>query len=236
MTEPHPALPPDPIERPISTQRWEKVSFIHWAYPARSVQRLIPAGLEVETFAGSAWVGMVPFVMKRVTLGACPAVPWLTTFPETNLRTYVRGPDGGVGVWFFSLDVSRLAAVVTARTWFRVPYMLAAMRVYEDRGSVHYACRRHLSPAFHRVTTTIGPPIAGDSLSSFLLNRWRAYTMSRQGIGVVQVAHESWPVRGAEVVDLDQSLTNAAGLPTPTDPPIAHYSPGVHARVGRPST
>jgi uncharacterized protein YqjF (DUF2071 family) len=232
ITDPYPTMPPDPVKKVISTQGWETLTFFHWRYPAEAVQRLLPAGLEVEQFDGSAWVGMVPFIMRRVTLGPISALPWLTTFPETNFRTYVRGTDGGAGVWFFSLDITRLAGVVVARSLFHVPYMWSDMKVAREDCRVRYSCRRRLSPVFHEAVVKVGEPMAADPLLAFLTNRWRGYTVTRRGVQVVPVAHEPWPLHEAEAVDVRQNLATAAGLPMPIDPPIAHFSPGVHARVG----
>jgi uncharacterized protein len=93
----YPDLPPDPVARPWVVQRWEHLAFLHWPYPADRLQALLPFGLEVDTFDGMAWVALVPFRMVGVRPPFLPAPPWLTTFPETNVRTYVRGPMGAPG-------------------------------------------------------------------------------------------------------------------------------------------
>lgn len=97
---------------------------------------MVPPPLEVETCEGAAWVGLVPLVTE-VRLGA-PR----TRFPETNVRTYVRGPDGRPGVWFFSLDAARSLAVAGARLAYRLPYMWSRMRVQRDGARVRYESRR----------------------------------------------------------------------------------------------
>jgi uncharacterized protein len=93
---------------------WSTVTFLHWPYGPPVLQRLLPRGLEVESVDGQAWVGLVPFRMRAVRIPGVPAVPWLSQFPETNVRTYVRGPDGQSAIWFFSLDAARLPAVLAA--------------------------------------------------------------------------------------------------------------------------
>jgi hypothetical protein len=97
---------PDPIKRTVLFNEWRRLVFLHWRYDPAEVQALLPDGLTVDTFDGSAWVALVPFEM-RVGLFGVPALPYLTVFPETNVRTYVIGPDGRTGVYFFSLDVNR---------------------------------------------------------------------------------------------------------------------------------
>ena len=120
--------PSQSIGRAVMLQTWETLAFLHWDYDPGDVQRLLPAGLDVDTADGRAWVGLIPF---RLTIRApgLPPVPWVSRFSEINVRTYVRGPDGRAGIFFFSLEASRLGAVVAARWWYQLPYMWAAMRI-----------------------------------------------------------------------------------------------------------
>src|SRR5688572_30752933 len=94
---------------PVMHQRWNHITFFHWSCNPSSIQTRLPAGLDVDTFDGQAWVGLTPFYLSHLRLPLLPPMPWLSQFPETNVRTYVRGP-AGPGVWFFSLDASRFAA------------------------------------------------------------------------------------------------------------------------------
>ncbi len=91
-----------PVGHAAMVQWWEEVTFLHWPFEPGAVQRLLPPQLAVETFDDMAWVGLVPFYLK-VGLPGLPSVPWLSRFPETNVRTYVRSADGASGLWFFSL-------------------------------------------------------------------------------------------------------------------------------------
>jgi uncharacterized protein len=234
----YPDLPPDPVARPWVVQRWEHLAFLHWPYPAGRVQALLPFGLEVDTFDGMAWVALVPFRMVGVRPPFLPAPPWLTTFPETNVRTYVRGPDGGTGVWFASLEITRLLGVAVARTVFRVPYTWARMDLGLRDGTVTYWSRRRWpepAGAASRVTVAIGERVRPDPLLRFLTNRWRAYTTTRSGRpAFAPVAHEPWTLHRAEIVELADDLVVAAGLPAPEGLPLVHTAPGVTARVGGP--
>ena len=56
--------------------------------------------------------------MSHVAPRGTPALPWLSAFPELNVRTYVSPRDGKRGVFFFSLDAARLPAVLAARAMF----------------------------------------------------------------------------------------------------------------------
>jgi uncharacterized protein YqjF (DUF2071 family) len=119
---------PFTVGKPVMRQRWERLTFLHWAYDPDAVQRLLPAGLTVDTFDGVAWVGLVPFFMRVHTPGD-RGVPWVSNFCETNVRTYARDRAGRAGIWFLSLDAARLGAVATARASYRLPYFWSSMRL-----------------------------------------------------------------------------------------------------------
>ncbi len=130
-----------PVTRPVMLNRWESLTFLHWRYQPEVVQRLLPPGLTVDTFDGSAWVALVPFVL-RWKLPGVPELPWVGQFAETNVRTYVRSADGSVGTYFFSLDTSRLAALIVARSIYRLPYFWARMNVDRVGSTISYDSRR----------------------------------------------------------------------------------------------
>ncbi len=123
-------------------QTWSWLGFLHWSYPRQVVQRLLPEGLRPHTFDGRAWVGLTPFLLQDLRTPVAPALPWFTSFPETNLRTYVVGPDGREGLWFLSLDAGRLEPVLFARSTYRLPYMWSEMEVERDGSTVRYRSRR----------------------------------------------------------------------------------------------
>jgi uncharacterized protein len=232
-------IPEERVSRPAACQRWQSLTFLHWRYPPEDVQRLLPRGLAVDTFDGAAWIGLTPFLLVNMRALCLPPVPWLSTFPETNLRTYVRDETGTDGLWFFSLDVSRLATVLGARSVFWVPYHWAAMSV-EEGGTVRYRSQRRgpsrPSPG-HRITvrpTTPLPPESRPPLIDFLTGRWRSFTRIAGRLAVVPVEHPPWPLYDADVSELDQDLVSAAGLPPAEGAPLAHFSPGVDVRLGYP--
>ena len=218
------------------SQRWESLTFIHWRYPTDLVQRLIPAGLVVEEHDASAWVGLVPFRM-RVSLPKAPAPPWIGRFAETNVRTYVRDERGRSGVWFLSLDAARLAAVVTARGVYGLPYFWSAMHVTGGDDVVDYDERRRWPgpAASSHVRVRLGPPLTPETVTArehFLTARWRVFSCSARGLRYVEAEHAPWPLRQAELVHLDDALMTAAGLPAPSGDPLVHFSDGVDVRLG----
>ena len=229
---------PVPVASPVMLQRWDSLSYVHWRYAPEEVQRLLPPGLEVDIIDGAAWVGLVPFHMQDIRPPRAPkGIPWVGTFPETNIRTYVIGPDGRRGVYFHSLDITRLAAVGVARIWYRLPYNWAKMSIEQDGDSVVYRSRRRWprDGAGSHVAITIGPPIDEPSdLEHFLTARWGLWTLIRGRLTYAAVAHPPWPLYRAQLTELSENLTTAAGLPAPRGEPLVHYSPGVDVRIGRP--
>ncbi len=237
----YPAVCPHTIKRPPMTMTWEQLSFLHWRYPASAVQRLLPKGLTVETFDGSAWVGLVPFRMDIALAGVPFGKRWLN-FPETNVRTYVRGKSGKPGVWFFSLEASSLPAVVTARTTYQVPYFWSDMTIETDTSvnSIKYVSARRWPgpvPATSTVELSVGasfePDEVGD-LENFLTSRWALYGAVSSLISYATMHHEPWPLYHATVLQCDDHLVAACGLPAPEGAPVVHYSPKVQVRCGWP--
>jgi uncharacterized protein YqjF (DUF2071 family) len=156
------------------------------------------------------------------------------------VRTYVIGPDGGRGVWFFSLDAARLAAVVGARVGYRLPYYWATMRVIAEDGTIRYRSRRKWPQATNAITDLVVQPgkiFDAQELSArdhFLTARFRLYTMLRKGLGYAQIEHEPWPLAHGTVLELNQTLIQASGLGPPKGPRLVHYSAELKVKIGYP--
>jgi len=233
-----PELTREPVKRPVMTQVWTDVLFLHWRYDPAVVQLLLPSGVAIDTFDGSAWVGLVPFQMERITFGPLPPVPRLGTFPEVNVRTYVRAGSRR-GVWFFSLDIDRLLPAVAARAGYRLPYCKGEV-IHERSGDqistrVQRRWPQPASPAATSICATIGAPVADDPLTDFLTSRWGLVASGRgDRLRYAPVGHPNWPLRLASVDHMSDQLIVAAGLPEQVGEPFGLYSPGVPVRVGLP--
>jgi uncharacterized protein len=212
-------------------QIWRRLTFLHWSYDPNLIRSVIPAELELDTFDGAAWVGLVPFEIYGT-----PGIPY---FPETNLRTYVVGPDGSHAVWFFSLEAARVAAVLGARIGYHLPYFWARMRVTGEDGMVHYRSHRHWphdSGAMTDLVIQPGLPYKADELTDrdhFLTARYRLYAKSRRGLRYAQIEHPPWPLARANVTKLRQTVFEKAGLPSPVGAPLVHYAAEVAVNIGR---
>jgi uncharacterized protein len=231
---------PRPVRWPVMYQTWSWLAFLHWSYPPEVVRRLLPGRLRPHTFDGRAWVGLTPFLMEDVRTPVAPAPPWCASFPETNVRTYVVGPDGREGLWFLSLDAARLEPVLVARSTYALPYKWSAMTVERDGATIRYRSRRRWpgpTPATSAVTLEVGARLAPAELGGLdhhLTARWQLYTTFGGLLARAGVDHEPWPLHRAVVRELRGDLVAAAGLPDPEGEPVVHWSPGVRTRISGP--
>lgn len=224
------------VARPVMYHHWNKITFLHWRYAPDVVQAFLPAGLTADTWDGSAWIGLTPFLMEGVRAPGLPALPWLSRFGEVNVRTYVRDPRGWRGIWFFSLDAALLPAVLAARAGYRLPYFWSDVGVVDGGDRIGYRCRRR-QPGSGRCDAEVelGPPLAHterDGLAEFLTGRYRLFTVIAGRLAAAEAEHRPWPLSHARVLRLEQNLLARAGLPAPASDPLAHASPGVAVRVG----
>ncbi len=240
--------PPDDGAARLLRMRWETLTYLHWDVAPEMVQALLPDGLRPDVIDGRAWVGLIPFRMAGIRLGADDRsipLPW-STFPETNVRTYVIGPDGGRGVYFHSLDIPLLAPTIVARLGFRLPYCDAAMHLSERGDRVGYLARRRwpatrsgVTGASSRVIVRIGGRVAPEELTALdvlLSAQWALYTEGPAGsILKVDVRHEPWRLRMASVEVLTDELVAAAGYDLGGRPPVhVRHADPVEVRTGAP--
>jgi uncharacterized protein YqjF (DUF2071 family) len=232
----------------MMTQRWCDVAFLHWAVAPDLVAPLLPPGVHPDVRDGVTWVGLVPFRMVGAGVLRGPSIPWLGTFPETNVRLYTVDDRGVRGIVFRSLDATRLAVVAGARAAFGLPYRWASMTITDSGADRTYATwRPHpgwvrvrvgepmASGADHRADHGAGTAGSG-SLAEFLTARWGLHERHLGIDWYVPNVHEPWPLHHAELLELDDTLLAAAGFPDLAARPPDHVaaSPGVSVRFGFP--
>ena len=209
---------------------WHDLLFMHWPVSAEELRPLIPSALNLDTFDGDAWLGVVPFRMSGVRPRLLPAVPGLSGFPELNLRTYVsagRRP----GIWFFSLDAHNPVAVRLARATFHLPYFDARMSSRKEGDGISYrSIRTHRGapPAeFAGSYRPAGEPFESrpGSLENFLTERYCLYAADGKGrVRRGEIHHQLWPLRPAEVEVETLRMTEQIGVALPDTPPLLHFS------------
>lgn len=214
----------------IMTQTWHDLLFAHWPIDTDMLRPLVPAGFEIDLYEGQAWVGVIPFHMTNVAPRGVPALPWLSAFPEMNVRTYVR-VGGHAGVYFFSLDAGNPLAVGAARTLAHLPYFTAEMQVQDTDGWIHYDSRRKRGDAAaaefvarYRPLGSPAPPIAG-TLDHFLTERYCLFTVDSSFHAYrLDIHHPPWPLQRAEAEIDVNTIAEAAGIRLPAMAPLLHFS------------
>jgi uncharacterized protein YqjF (DUF2071 family) len=237
-------FPERPTRLPLLHQRWSELLFAHWPTAPEVLRPYLPPRLELDLFAGQAWLGVVPFSMSRVRPPGLPAVPGLQALHELNVRTYAR-LDGVPGVWFLSLDANSPVAVELARALFHLPYLHARMAFEKGADDLHFrATRTHrrMPPATFEARWTPGaalPRARPGSLEYFLTERYHLYTAGPNLLRDIQgpnlwrgtLWHEPWQLRQATLHHWDSTLVESHGLPTPSGAPHLLAADAVDVRV-----
>jgi uncharacterized protein YqjF (DUF2071 family) len=240
VTEPVTRTTPRALRRTILTQQWRELTFLHWPVDPAEVAPLLPPGTTPDIHDGSTWVGLVAFRMWRIGLGRTPGLPYFGTFPETNVRLYSVDEQGRRGVVFRSLEATRLVPTLVARSIFSLPYMWAKMQLEHDGDLLTYASRRRWPRDAGRPTSQlkvrVGEAVAEPSpLEDFLTARWGLHVDWHGRTLYLPNAHPAWPLFRADVLDLQDDIVAAAGLPSVSGPPASVlYSPGVPVRFAPP--
>jgi uncharacterized protein YqjF (DUF2071 family) len=230
-----------PGGQPVMRQIWRHLGFLHWSLAPEEIARSLPPGLEVDTFDGAAWVGIVPFTIPLTRTGRW-GLPMARPFHEINLRTYVHRRGRDPGVWFFSLDATSRLAVAGARLWYGLPYFAAEITLEEAGGWVDYrSVRRDVTTAaFQARYQPTGPTTqaAPGSLEFFLAERYLLYARSSRGLRTARVHHAPYPLQPASAGGVAQTLTEAAGLPPAAcaaPPLLVHYAREVDVQIFGPA-
>jgi uncharacterized protein YqjF (DUF2071 family) len=214
----------------IMTQTWHDLLFAHWPVSVDALRPLVPQPFEIDLHEDRAWVAVVPFHMSNVAPRGVPALPWVSAFPELNVRTYVRA-QGRSGVYFFSLDATNPVAVGVARTLVHLPYFTAEMRVEERGGWIQYVSRRTARDAppaeFDGRYRPIGPAAspAPGTLEHFLTERYCLFTVDAAHRAYsLDIHHPPWTLRPAEAEIADNTMAEAAGIHLPSIAPLLHFA------------
>lgn len=224
-----------PASRVVGYQRWSELLFLHWQVPVEQVQATLPAGLIVDTWAGRAFVGLVPFFMERIRPAGLPPVPWLSWFHELNVRTYVVDSRGRPGVWFYSLDCDQPVAVWLARWRFRLPYQHARFQSSRSGEEVTYeAQRKGLSESdrFQWQRPRLAHPAEPGSLEFFLVERYRLFAADGQGrLFTGQIHHAPYQIGVPELKAWSSVVGRVAGFELRDPPALVHASAGVDVTI-----
>ncbi len=238
MIEPEPisTVAPPLHGRSVASQTWSQLTFLHWRVDAAQLVQFMPEGVRPDEHDGSSWVGLIAFYLDRATLAGSPAIPYLGSFTEVNVRLYGVDANGRRGVIFLSLEASRLAAVLAARAAFSIPYFWSRTSQAVSDGAITYESERHIGAGRSRIVARpTSESVVGDPTADFLTARWGLFTTRSGRTIFLPNHHEPWALVRAELVSLEDSLMEVAGIPglRQRAPDSVLYAESVTTRFGR---
>jgi uncharacterized protein YqjF (DUF2071 family) len=221
---------PLPDGRWVMAQTWCNLLFAHWSFPPATLRAVLPQPLELDTFGGRAWLGVTPFAVRNLRPRVTPPVPFLSSFPEINVRTYVSF-GGRPGIWFFSLDADSALAVAAARRGYRLPYFRARMAIRDEGPAIVFTSERAAPEApaparftgRYRPTGPASPPRPG-TLEAWLTERYCLYTFdSARRVRRADIHHPPWPLQPASGEIDAATMAAEIGLELGA-PELLHYA------------
>lgn len=168
------------VGRPVFTQSWTQLTYLHWPYDPAVVRPFMPLGVEPDVFDGATWVGLIPFAMRKVGVLGVPRLPYVSDFLETNVRLYGVDHLGRRGVVFLSLDADRLLPVAAARVAYRLPYIWSSMTMRQQADVFTYTARRRVSGVRSLLRVRLGAAVQAEPLDHFLTARGATQPVVRQ--------------------------------------------------------
>lgn len=222
-------MSPLPDGKWVMRQTWDNLLFAHWPIPVGAIRDKVPLPLEVDTYDNCAWIGVVPFGMSRIRMRGLPSIPYTSSFPELNVRTYVTC-KGRSGVYFFSLEAANRLAVAVARSLIHLPYYHAKITQTAEDGWIQYTSRR-----IHRNAQAADfqgkyRPVSEvfrsnkDTLEEWLTERYCLFTTHRNQVYRCDIHHPPWPLQHAEAQITQNTVPASRGLKLPVSDPLLHFA------------
>ena len=231
---------PLPRGRAVMVQTWHDLLFAHWPVPAGLLKDKIPAGVELDTFGGRAWLGVIAFRLSDVRLNGIRALPWVSSFPEVNVRTYVSH-EGKPGVYFLSLDADNRPGIALAKPWFRLNYYQARIEMQAHDACIDFHSRRseRNAPAaeFEASYRPCGPTFRArsSSLEAWLSERYCYYTgpldTGREHLYRCEIHHPPWRLQKAQAAIGRNTMAQSHGIELPSTVPLLHYARRMQALI-----
>lgn len=225
-TEQRPFPLPD---RPwLMAQAWHHLLFCHWEADKDEIEKLLPEELKVDLYQDKAYIGIVPFKAKNTRMRHLPRPPYIHTFLEMNIRTYVTY-KGVPGIYFLTMEADKWLAVTGPRVASFLPYRKARMHMSEKRNWIHFQSET-IGPDKEQNSLDVlyrpaGKPFSPypDSLAYWLFERYCYFTVHKNTVYRGDIHHSRWSVHEAEVM-----INKLPVLPPLTDiyksKPLFHYS------------
>ena len=215
-------------KKSIMRQEWHNLLFLHWPIPISMIRHKVPKQLELDTFNGTAWIGIIPFQMRKLRPSFAFPIPPISNFTEINLRTYVKDKYNRKGVWFFSLDTQNPLGNWIARTFFHLNYRYAKTKFLintKNENTVKYIFPKSNLPeqsvCWCNNIDTFRPIKNPQSLEFFLTERYRLYSYNEKKKVLLTgtLSHEPYSLNRPKLIDYSTGLFNSNGIEFPNNFP-----------------
>ncbi|SEC49334.1 DUF2071 domain-containing protein [Paenibacillus sp. GP183] len=209
----------------IIKQSWRDLLFLHYPVKVESLRHHVPTGLEIDTYNEFAWISVVPFWMCGIRFRGTPSVPYLSNFPELNVRTYVK-VGNKPGVYFFSLDAESAFGVFFGRRIYKLPYFFSHIHIAReaDNKQVYESIRKEKRVTFKGSYKPISEVYRAEqgTLDYWLVERYCLYSEDRNRVFISEINHQPWILQDVEYEISENSMLKTYGIDLP-DPFCAHY-------------
>jgi uncharacterized protein len=217
-------------DRPwLMGQSWIDLAFLHWPVDAEALEQVVPPELRLDTYKGTAWLGITPFLVRGVRLRGTAPVPAVSEFPEVNVRTYVVA-GGRPGIYFLSLDADSYPAVLAARRAYRLPYFRSRISIERAGEWVGYRAERvdDDGPAcaldVSYLSTGAPAPARDGSFEAWAAERYCLYTLDeRHRVLRGDIHHPPWPLSPGEAEVRSNTMAEPYDLAL-EGKPVVHVS------------
>lgn len=207
----------------FAEQTWTDILFLHWRVSPEQLSPLIPSPLLLDLYDNSAWISIVSFQAKQSRLRRLEKIQF-PTFHQINVRTYVKLPGNSEpGVYFFSLHVNHLLAVLGAKTLYSLPFISTSTVYKKDEGRRYV--NSHTKEGF-RFTTIFEPQQAAikeKDVATFLTERYCIWNRKGNRFIKIPIIHSHWHLQQVSIHYLYHPLLE--------DPTTAHFAVHQRARI-----
>ncbi len=216
-------------------QEWRNLSFLHWEVEPEKLKQYIPEDVEIDYFNGKSYVGVIPFLMKNVRPRYLPSVPGISTFPEFNIRTYVK-KNGKAGVLFLTLDAQSRVTCTYAPRAYGLPYNYAKCKLKIKEDFFEWESRR-TKEGFELKGTCVAiseeMQAEPNTIENFLFERYSLYVKHKNTSKMAYTLHDPWKFKEGKATLSVNTLTESynLGIKNPLIPDLVHMSNGVYVHT-----
>lgn len=213
----------------LAKQNWVDLLFIHYPVAVEDLRPHIPEELEIDTYEGQAWVGIVPFLGAGNKARKFGRVLSADDFLELNVRTYVTY-KGVKAIYFITMDADSSMIVRTARSVTGLPYYKADMSMKAEKGRIKYESKRtHDGASKDSFSCSYAPaskPFTAkpDTLTHWLTERYALLKTKNGKVIKGPIHHEPWKLQKADLKIQKNDLLSFLPDQVKETKPLVHYS------------